>query len=218
MMKGTYGDNFSMIKDAQHIKTEIIDLFLKDNDLDLIVSEFPFFKGKRLADLIFIKRDEIIAFEIKSEKDSLQNLLAQLKDYALVFNTVYAVIADKFIEAKEIKKIPSSIGIIVVPDNDPPYIKRNATKRKRIGKKYLLSLLWKKDLLALINKKTQDSMEKNREIAAKSNTVLQIQEHSIKSLKARYLQSYKMFLQDRGNYTAIEDLRTITGLKKNLSV
>ena len=76
-----------------------------------------------------------------------------------------------------------------------------------IIKKYLLT-----------KKNYQIDINTLQSIALKYHSTSQIQQQVFKSLKTRYFMAYQMFLKDRDRYTSIEDLRTITGLKKNLFV
>jgi len=207
-----------MNKQALVIKAELIDALLTQKNLDLLISELPFLKCNRLADLIAIDKDTTIGFEIKSDKDSLRYLQKQISDYLKVFNITYIVIAEKFREHYIIKNLPKAVGIITVSTSQKLCWQRKAIRRSKLDKKSLLSLLWKKDLLNLANGNEDTNYDVLKNQVLKQNSTLQIQKQVLAALKDRYLPAYQMFLQDRENYTSIEDLKTITGLKKNLVV
>ena len=208
-----------MNKQSLIIKAELIDTLLSKCSFDLIISDLPFLKGNRLADLVAIKQNTSIGFEIKSANDSLTCLQKQISDYIKVFNMVYIVIADKFYNHPTIKSIPKSVGIITVSSTTKKlYLKRKAFQRLKLDRQALLSLLWKKDLILLTKKNYQIDINTLQSIALKYHSTSQIQQQVFKSLKTRYFMAYQMFLKDRDRYTSIEDLRTITGLKKNLFV
>lgn len=197
------------------IKSELIDCLLQRKEYDIIISELPFLGCTRLADLVAVSQNMTIAFEIKSEKDSLQYLTEQLEDYRQVFNLVYIVIAEKFYQNIQIKKLPKSIGIIRVSLKGKLSLKRKAIIRKNLNKNALLSLLWKKDMQKLTKLSKKQDLNQLRSFIIKNCSTSKIQYEAIQALLNRYQESYKMFLQDRGQYTSLEDLRTITGLKKN---
>ena len=83
------------INDAKHIKTRLIDYLLENYETEIIGLEVPYLFGYRRADLVTIIDNKTIAFEIKSELDSLSKLPAQIGDYIDVFNEVYVVLAEK---------------------------------------------------------------------------------------------------------------------------
>jgi hypothetical protein len=59
---------------AKQIKPFLIDFLLqkKKSKYDLLVNEAPFLRGNRWADLLAIKKDNLIGFEIKSEADTFK--------------------------------------------------------------------------------------------------------------------------------------------------
>lgn len=75
--------------------------------------------------------------------------------------------------------------------------------------------MWKKDLEVLLNSKKLDldQLQKN---AQNILTVDKIKAQILTSLNNRYGAKYKYFLLDRGNYTTIEDLRTITRINSQM--
>jgi hypothetical protein len=208
--------------EADIIKTELIDFLLENNHYDLFINEHQFLRGNRQADLIAISDNMTIGYEIKSEKDSLKRLAQQIKDYSKVFNRVYLVLAEKFIKRIEIKTLSKNIGIIIVKKNREKNesheikILRKATTRILLDKSAILSLLWRKDLEKLVPKKKYTEMYDLKNYVFKKCSIKTIQKQIIISLKSRYEEAYKLFLKDRGNYTTVEDMRIITGLKKNL--
>ena len=199
--------------DASFVKTSLIDFWLKNYTADLIANEVPFFKGNRRADLIMISNNNLLGFEIKSELDSLKNLKSQILDYKKIFDFVYVVIDKKFKFSKELAELPSQIGILVYAKEI--MIKREAKKIKKFKKNDLILLLWKKDLEVLLNSKKLDldQLQKN---AQNILTVDKIKAQILTSLNNRYGAKYKYFLLDRGNYTTIEDLRTITRINSQM--
>lgn len=78
---------------------------------DLAAIEVSLMQGKRKADLLIAKNNELIAYEIKSCKDNLTKLNGQISDYLKIFDRVYIVLDTKF--EKNIVDIPNQVGIIL---------------------------------------------------------------------------------------------------------
>lgn len=212
-------DILPVILKADIIKTKLIDFLFDNVSCDLIINEPPFLRGKRWADLVTISDNFTTGYEIKSEYDNLQDIIEQITDYCKVYNKVYLVINEKFIKNQKIKQIPKNVGIIVF--NDKSFsIKRKAKSKKLLDKQFMLSLLWRRDLEILVPEKKNADMEDLRDYVVEHCSVSMLQKQIISSLKSRYADSYKHFLIDTinidgGIYTTVDDLRTITRIKKN---
>jgi hypothetical protein len=199
-----------------HIKSALVDFLLKYNKYDLLISELSFLYGGRRADLVAVKGNTTIGFEIKSENDSLKLLHGQLHDYLQAFNRVYLVLSERFANNSGWKNIPHNIGVILIKKNFDFVIIRKATIKVSLDKYALLSLLWRRDLEKLEKEGKSATMEQLIERVSQKCSVKTIQRQVVYSLNARYLTSYKFFLHDRGSRTNIADMQVIRGLKKNL--
>ena len=229
--------------DANYIKTLVIDYLLKETNFSLIVSEMPFFKGARRADLFAINGNSIYGFEIKSKYDSLLNLNSQINDYLKVCNKVYVVVADKFKNDNVINNLSKKIGIIFFSEkifnsknhkkimtcscdnvfsdsenNNFLIVKRKAKLMKILDKKALVDFLWKRDLEDIYKSYSLLSYGELRDKILKEFTLKKINNIVLSVLIKRYENSYKIFLQERGAFTCIEDLYTITGIKNSLEI
>jgi len=204
------------IGEADCIKAEFIDFLLNDfqKKYDLIVNEVPFLRANRWADLIAIYNGQVIGFEIKGERDNLNTLSEQLSDYIKVFNMVYLVLDEKFIGNPKLDTINKNIGLIIIGKDYKFREKRQAISKASLSKLDLITMLWRKDLEKLAPAKKGADIEILRNYVTKNCSVKTIQKQIIESLKSRYSDSYKLFLKDRGNYTTIEDIHTITRIKK----
>ncbi len=198
-------------KNASYLKTIVVDFWLTKHNIDLIVNEAPFFKGNRRADLIMIEKNKLIAFEIKSELDSLKNVKSQLEDYIKIFDKVYLVISDKFSKSHELKEISPKVGIILW--KKCLKVKKDARIIKNFKKEDLLSVLWRKDLEELLKKRNLEFETLKKEVLSCCK-ISDIKNKTIESLMYRYGKAYQYFLKDRENYTSIEDLDTITGINR----
>lgn len=78
---------------------------------DLAAIEVSLMQGKRKADLLIAKKNELIAYEIKSCRDNLAKIDGQISDYLKIFDRIYVVLDTKF--EKNIINIPNQVGIIL---------------------------------------------------------------------------------------------------------
>ena len=187
------------------IKTLLIDKIIKDNknnDDYIICSEVPFLSGKRWADLVVLTKDSLIAYEIKSELDSLKRLSEQMKDYSKTFDKVYLVLSKKF---KKIPAIPQNVGLLRF-DNEIFFKKRVAETQKQLKKENLSYFLWKQDLKKHIINKKEDEVNRLRNRFINKYKIEQIKEMAISCLRKRYENRFELFLYDKNKKTHLEDL------------
>ena len=200
---------------ANNIKTILIDYLLKNYDIELIAAEVPYLFGYRRADLVAMINDNMVAFEIKSELDSLAKLEAQIKDYLDVFNKVYVVLAKKFKNCAVISRLSKKVGIIYISKNGDITIHRKAKEQKLLDPQKLVYFFKKEEMNKINNIDTKLSLRKTRDIFLKINSTKKIIEYSKDSLKSKYLKSFDTFIAEKGEYTIAEDLSVITGIEKN---
>lgn len=201
--------------DASHIKTLLIDFLIENYNIELIASEVPYLFGYRRADLVAIINNNMVAFEIKSELDSLSKLEAQVNDYIEVFNKVYVVLAKKFQHCSVVSKLHKKVGILYIDANDEIIYYRKAKEQKILKKEKLIYFFKKDELNKINNIDTKLSLRKTREIFLKINSTKKIVEYSKNILRNKYLTQYNKFIEEKGKYTIEEDLSSITGIGKN---
>lgn len=206
-----------MIKDANFYKTLVIDSFFNDLNIDLLVTEIPYLYGNRKADLVVIHDNKSIAFEIKSELDSLTKLNEQIQDYQEVFNEVYVVIADKFKTSKEIENLSKNIGVIVEKDGMLK-IRRIAKHRTMLKKDKTIYFLHKNEMLEHLNINKYLSINGVRKKFLNKFNNKEVYNIVLLALIKRYNAKFKLFCSDRGKYTHKEDLKILTGLKQGLNL
>lgn len=86
-------------------------LLKESKHINLASIEVPLIQGKRKIDLMIVKNNELIAYEIKSCKDNLSKLNGQVLDYLKIFDRIYLVLDKKF--EKNIGNFYSNVGIIL---------------------------------------------------------------------------------------------------------
>lgn len=202
--------------DANYIKTLLVDYLLDKKTIELIAIEVPYLYGSRRADLIAIINGKLVGFEIKSELDTLAKLIEQTNDYLDVFHEVYIVVANKFKKSPQLKKLPQNVGIMHISPEKKLNVQRKAKEKKCLKKEKVVYFLRKKDMITQINCKENLSISELRKKILNQLNISEVTKLAIASLEDRYLHKYKLFCSDRGSYTIIEDLKSITGVKKKL--
>lgn len=146
---------------ADQIKLSILKYLLKKKKTvnQCVLNELPFYDNKRIIDLCSITKNEIISFEIKSDKDSLKNLQHQINDLRSISDKIYIACGNKF-KLKLASELPSDIGLICIELDKFKIIKR-ATNLKTQNIYALLSLLTSRELKFVLD---------NNNIKYKSNS------------------------------------------------
>lgn len=113
--------------------------------------------GKSRADAILVKENEILGFEIKSDKDSLVRLTTQVKNYERFCDKCYIVTGVHYIDRIE-GEVPEHWGIydIAKDENQKLHIEmfreaeRNPKERPITKLKNQMNLLWRSELIRIV--------------------------------------------------------------------
>ena len=142
---------------------------LKDEQMRSILFEYYEEKGKRLrffeefrlgrktrADALLVTEEEMIGFEFKSDKDTLNRLEHQIHDYERFCDKNYLVTGQKFKE-KAPAEIPEHWGIYLVYLDDEEILQLECIRKaqpniKRMRLHNQLRLLWRSELIPIIRK------------------------------------------------------------------
>lgn len=113
--------------------------------------------GKSRADAILVKENEILGFEIKSDKDSLVRLTTQVKNYERFCDKCYIVTGVHYIDRIE-EAVPEHWGIydIAKDENGNLHIEmfreaeKNPKERPTTKLKNQMNLLWRSELIQIV--------------------------------------------------------------------
>lgn len=131
----------------REIKATVLDRLLKTGQIDsssLVFSEMSLARKTRRIDLGYIRSQEMVAIEIKSEKDSLFRLVGQLQEYRKYFDRVIVAVAGKYVE-----------GVLAIADDDVAVwevtsdglkVIRKGRRIKNIPKQNYLELMTKREV------------------------------------------------------------------------
>ena len=194
--------------DEKKIKAILIDELIKDDPTNKIIcSEVPFLGGKRWVDILEIKENSLVAYEIKSDLDNLSTIEGQINDYAETFNEVYLVLSKRFIDKY---KVPQRIGYFSVDSYQRIIsLKRRSIKRIYLSKENLSYFLWREDIPYLFKKKHEDMISIRKNLIQKITTK-NLHQLAIKALKKRYRHRFDLFLEERSNKTHFSDISVLT--------
>jgi len=125
-----------------------------DDPETLVLDELGICEGATRADVAVVN-GSLAAFEIKSDRDTLARLPAQVKAYQRVFDIVTVVVGGRYVE-RIIKAIPESWGVIqAVNDGGPIKLEaiRNPEANTEVDPFSLTQLLWRDEALELLEKR-----------------------------------------------------------------
>ncbi len=129
----------------KEIKATVLDKLLKTGQIDfssLVFSEMNLARKARRVDLGYIRNQEMVAIEVKSEKDSLFRLEGQLEEYRKYFDRVIVAVAGKYVE-----------GVLAIADDDVAVWEVTSDGLKVIRKGRLIKNISKKNYLELMTKR-----------------------------------------------------------------
>lgn len=136
------------------------------DDSSLIMTEVTIGNFSRRVDLAILNNGKWIAFEIKSEADSLIRLRGQVDKYLEYFDKVIVVASEKF--SKDIlEKTPEHVGLWEVSSNSKIKLKRRGKIKEIKEKTKLIELLDTIDLKK-VSKDLKIKAEKNRKSLEKT--------------------------------------------------
>ncbi|MGQ7745407.1 sce7726 family protein [Pectobacterium brasiliense] len=175
------------------IKSLVINhLFLENHDASItnnkfIINEFSIANFSRRVDLVLAKDNQLFAFEVKSEFDSLTRLKGQVDEYLEHFDKVTVVAATKHIE-KALQLTPKNVAIWEISETQLKVIRKGRTKK--IADKFkFIKMMTLNELLHLAKKMNIDVKDKKRKIVELSLIKIPtniLRNEAITRIRARY--------------------------------
>ena len=127
----------------------------EDSGLKLRIFE-EFCIGKTRTDALMVTEHELIGIEFKSDKDTLERLARQVKDYNRFCDKNYLVIGQHFVEKQHLLQdiLPDFWGIYSVTMNEYGEknlsLLREAATNPKCRIKNQLKILWRAELINLV--------------------------------------------------------------------
>ena len=139
-------------KSVRNAITSRISRFRPQESAIRLVEELELERGAARIDMAFFG-DDLLGVEIKSPKDTLSRLPEQSRIYSRVFDRVVIVAASKFIP-KVLEIVPSWWGVLTIHSNENRIFfrqERQAIANPNVEIEAVLQLLWKDELLTMLN-------------------------------------------------------------------
>lgn len=147
-----------MVRKAFHLEV----LKLEHDKADtFVIDELGLRNGEIRADIAVVN-GKMIGYEIKTERDTLNRLRNQILAYNEVFNRIYIVTAHNHL-AKVLDAVPAWWGIYIIGISDSSAFSfdlyRKAQLNKRLKCLGLAKLLWKDEVLEILNDKMKFNLK-----------------------------------------------------------
>lgn len=193
---------------------------LRANDLitdtTSIINEFTVGNFSRRVDLAVTNEKHLIAYEIKSEADSLYRLTGQTAKYLEYFDKVIIVAASKHIK-NVIETVPKHVGVWEILDGKV-VIKQRGKIVTIKNKTSLIELMKANELLKLSNKLRLSPVSKNRKSLEKEllkASVAALREASLRFVTGRFSNTSSLFLKKtEGRLVLSEDIDFLSPYRK----
>ncbi len=141
--------------DVRHVLRRRLDEKYGGDASTIIVEELGLCSGSVRADMAVVNGN-LKGYEIKSERDTLDRLLAQAEVYNRVFDTVTIVVADRHLKTAE-ALVPAWWGIDVATAIGDGHVRiddlRDGFANPSIDPSAVVQLLWRDEALALLASK-----------------------------------------------------------------
>ncbi len=197
--------------DEKNLKVRLIDYILntKYPKCKLIGVEVPFISMKRRVDVLVITgKKELVAFEIKSDLDSLKRLPGQINDYKKTFDKLYIVTSARYKDICLKEAIGDNVGYIYI--NGRVDEKRKARLVKRLDKQCLAQFLLKTDIITLGYNKHRSVEILRKQLVNDARDTETIRKLAMNSLLNRYSKRFELFKKYKEQHTLLSDLDYLT--------
>lgn len=197
--------------DEKILKIRLIDHILSNKypKCKLIGVEVPFVSMKRRVDVLVITGNkELIAFEIKSDLDSLKRLHGQMKDYKKTFDKLYIVTSAKYKNICDKDSNNTSVGYIYI--NGKVDERKKAKPIKKFNKECLARFLLKTDLINLGYNKHDTVEQIRKQLIKDTKNTETLRKLAIESLLHRYSKRFELFKKHKEQKTLLSDLDYLT--------
>ncbi|MHA6999607.1 sce7726 family protein [Aeromonas schubertii] len=172
----------------------------------VMMFEFPFLNGRRRTDIICSDNNHLIAFEIKSDFDSLATLREQINDYKKCFNSTYIICGEKHLQKIKGNK-ELDVGIILIRNNEFILL-RKAKIRVRLDIRAKLSMCELSFLKKISNKKNKSDIIDD--ILSGDLTIKHIDTLITQHIYNRVSSIYKLYLNQREQLNNYEKLMMLS--------
>lgn len=195
---------------AEKIKALVIDWLITNQPNVVIGNEVMYGSKRKVVDLLAVANNKIMAIEIKSASDNLNRLSEQLHEYNKVFDKV--LIVSSHSHQENIKSILSKgIGLYVVDQKIkkvcPPSINHNQDKLEML---YSISSVFLKKQYPQYKDLNSDEI---RLLLSKKKKAV-VHQLLLSFYQQRLFERFHFFMNERGEYTLVDDIPTLSSLNR----
>ncbi|HFF9478266.1 TPA: sce7726 family protein [Serratia marcescens] len=188
----------------KELKAIVLEHLYKKGVLDektIVINELTLDSFSRRADLVVIKNERMIAYEIKSDADSLNRLSGQLDKYLEYFDKVVVVTTSKH-TLNILNSINEKIEVWEIEDDKVILKKRGKLQRVESKEKYLdlLKVHEMKKMANLfkikIEEKNKQEVKKNIAKGVGNISLEKIKLFTINAISNRYMLTSNLFIEN----------------------
>lgn len=209
------------------LKAAVIDRLISSGVLDessVLVSELTVDNWTHRTDLV-LANGRLCGFELKSERDSLSRLPAQIKSFSRHFEKFVLVVAKKF-EKRALELIKESNGVgLWIASNNGEITEKIRPRAKSISPEASISLITATELRRFLTangiKYQKASHRSDLVNLAKKLPPNVLADGARTAIKTRFKEVHQRFLLQReltGSYEAIPALRRTTGSRPPIAL
>ena len=195
---------------AEYIKTSVIDWLLKRYPSVIIGNEVMYGFKRKVVDLLAIIDNKTYAIEIKSASDNLNRLSSQIAEYNKIFDRVIVFTVPSHLNGIS-QFICEGIGLYVIDKTikrvRSSHINRNLDKLEML---YSMSSEYLKKLYP--QHKNLNSDEIRLQLINEKKTV--VHQLLISFYLQRLSERFSFFMKERGEYTLVDDIPTLSSLTR----
>lgn len=195
---------------AEYIKAVVIDWLLNHHPSVLIGNEVMYGSKRKVVDLLAIVDNKTIAIEIKSASDKLNRLSNQILEYSKIFDKVIIVTTPSHLSSIS-RFVNEKIGLFVIDTSlkriQSPHLNR---KLDRLEMLYSVSSEFLKKQFPQYKKFNSDEIR----LQLLKERMTTIHDLLVSFYQHRLSERFNFFMKERGEYTLVDDIPTLSSLTR----
>jgi len=195
---------------AEYIKAAVIDRLISRHPSIIIGNEVMYGSSRKVVDLLAIIDNKTVAIEIKSDSDNLNRLPEQIIEYNKIFDKVIIISAPSHLN-NITQLISKGIGLFVIDKSikkiQTSLINHNLDKLEML---YSISSVFLKKNYPNLKNLNADELRSHLSKKGKS----EIHQMLISFYQQRLSERFRFFLNERGEYTLVDDIPTLSSLTR----
>lgn len=195
---------------AEKIKASVIDWLLTSHDDIIIGNEVMYGSKRKVVDLLAIVNNKTLAIEIKSASDNLSRISEQIQEYSKIFDRVIIISS---LSHKEgiLSVIDKGIGLYTI-DKKITKVRRPLLCQNQDKLEILYSISSGYLKKKYPEYKTMNSDEIRIKLSRERKAV--VHQLLLSFYQQRLTERFQLFMSERGNFTLIDDIPTLSSLTR----